>query len=127
MRAAIPGSDSPGVAKGAAGRPVPPPSGDAGDSGSRKGCGGVGIVIGGRRDGRGGAATPPPARAALGAAAAAATPKSSSIAPRSPIAITPPQTEQRARMPLIGTLAGSTRKIDPHSGQVTFMRADSPV
>ena len=36
--------------------------------------------------------------------------------------ITPPQTEQRARTPEGGTLAGSTRKIERQSGQLTFIR-----
>jgi hypothetical protein len=35
--------------------------------------------------------------------------------------MTPPQTEQRARTPVAGTLAGSTRKMERHSGQVTFI------
>jgi len=47
--------------------------------------------------------------------------KSFSIRPVEPIGITPPHTEQRARTPDTGTLAGSTRKTDPHSGQETFM------
>ena len=34
--------------------------------------------------------------------------------------ITPPHTEQRARTMLEGILAGSTRKIERHSGQETF-------
>jgi hypothetical protein len=37
--------------------------------------------------------------------------------------ITPPQTEHRARMPLAGTLLGSTRNTDRHSGQLTFIRS----
>ena len=47
--------------------------------------------------------------------------KSLSMPPVEPIGITPPHTEQRARTPETGTLAGSTRKTDPHSGQETFM------
>jgi len=35
--------------------------------------------------------------------------------------ITPPQTEQRALTPTVGTLAGSTRKIERQSGQLTFI------
>ena len=35
--------------------------------------------------------------------------------------ITPPQTEQRARTLAAGTLSGSTRKIERHSGHTTFM------
>jgi hypothetical protein len=34
--------------------------------------------------------------------------------------ITPPHTEHRARTPTVGTFDGSTRKIDRHSGHVTF-------
>jgi len=36
------------------------------------------------------------------------------------IVITPPQTEQRARIDVEGILLGSTRKIERHSGQETF-------
>jgi hypothetical protein len=86
------------------------------------GCGGVGIETGGRggsgadTDGRwrGGVA----ALCGIGADAV----KSSSMRPRSPIAITPPHTEQRARTPASGIFAGSTRNTELHSGQVTFMR-----
>lgn len=35
--------------------------------------------------------------------------------------ITPPQTEQRARTPVAGTFAGSTRKTERHSGQETVI------
>ncbi len=38
-----------------------------------------------------------------------------------PTEITPPHTEQRARTPAAGTFAGSTRKTDRHSGQLTFI------
>ena len=44
----------------------------------------------------------------------------------SPIAITPPHTEQRARTPPSGILAGSTRKIEPHSGQIAFIEFAVP-
>lgn len=37
------------------------------------------------------------------------------------IAMIPPHTEQRARTPLAGTLAGSTRKTDRQSGQDTVI------
>lgn len=37
------------------------------------------------------------------------------------IAITPPQTEHRARTLAAGTLSGSTRKTERHSGQTTFI------
>ena len=46
--------------------------------------------------------------------------KSSSIEAPSEIVMTPPQTEQRARIAVEGTLLGSTRKTDRHSGQDTF-------
>jgi hypothetical protein len=36
--------------------------------------------------------------------------------------MTPLHTEQRARTPFGGTLAGSTRKIDLQSGQLTFIQ-----
>ena len=36
--------------------------------------------------------------------------------------ITPPQIEQRARIAVPGNFAGSTRKTERHSGQVTFIR-----
>lgn len=39
------------------------------------------------------------------------------------IEITPPQTEQRARTPAGGTFAGSTRKIERQSGQLTFIHS----
>src|SRR5689334_10774672 len=37
--------------------------------------------------------------------------------------ITPLQTEHRARTPFGGTLAGSTRKIERQSGQLTFIHS----
>ena len=85
------------------------------------GCGGVGMVTGGR--GGNGDATGGRWRGGVGADAV----KSSSMRPRSPIAITPPHTEHRARTPASGILAGSTRNTELHSGQVTFMRWDSRV
>ena len=86
------------------------------------GCGGVGIDTGGR--GGSGAATDGRCRAGVcdGCGAGDDAVKSSSMRPRSPIAITPPHTEHRARTPASGILAGSTRKTELHSGQVTFMR-----
>jgi len=39
------------------------------------------------------------------------------------IEITPPHTEQRARTPVAGTLPGSTRNTERHSGQETVMRS----
>ncbi len=38
------------------------------------------------------------------------------------IAITPPHTEHRARTPVAGTFAGSTRNTDRHSGHATVIR-----
>jgi len=52
-------------------------------------------------------------------------PNSSSIEPAPPTVTTPPQTEQRARTPTRGTLSGSTRKTERHSGQDTFTRPPS--
>ena len=52
--------------------------------------------------------------------------KSSPMAPFFPIGITPPQTEQRARMPASGTRFGSTRKTVPHSPHRTFMAYPHP-
>jgi hypothetical protein len=86
------------------------------------GCGGVGIETGGR----GGSGADTDGRWRGGVAAVcdcgAEAVKSSSMRPRSPIAITPPHTEQRARTPASGIFAGSTRNTELHSGQVTFMR-----
>ena len=45
---------------------------------------------------------------------------SSSIDEPAEIVMTPPHTEQRARTVVEGTFAGSTRKIERHSGQETF-------
>jgi hypothetical protein len=89
------------------------------------GCGGVGIETGGRGDS--GAAIDGRWRAGVCADCGAGDEavKSSSMRPRSPMAITPPHTEQRARTPASGILAGSTRKTELHSGQVTFMRRRS--
>jgi hypothetical protein len=86
------------------------------------GCGGVGIETGGR--GGSGAETDGRWRAGVCAVCGegADAVKSSSIRPRSPMAITPPHTEQRARTPASGIFAGSTRNTELHSGQVTFMR-----
>jgi hypothetical protein len=88
---------------------------------ARDGCGGVGIVIAGRGGSGAGDAALCADRVALCAATGCGAAKSSSIRPRSPIAITPPHTEQRARTPASGIFAGSTRKMDPHSGQTTFI------
>jgi hypothetical protein len=109
-------------ADGAAGAAVPPPC-DA--KPACIGCGGVGIETGGRGDS--GAATDGRCRAGVceDCVAGDDAVKSSSMRPRSPMAITPPHTEQRARTPASGILAGSTRKTELHSGQVTFMRRRS--
>jgi hypothetical protein len=53
-------------------------------------------------------------------------PNSSAIDSSTPIFITPPHTEQRARTPREGTLEGSTRKIDRHSGHETFTSPPVP-
>jgi len=42
------------------------------------------------------------------------------------MAITPPQTEHRARTGVSGSFAGSIRNIDRHSGQVTFTASPPP-
>jgi len=39
------------------------------------------------------------------------------------IEMTPLHTEQRARTPVVGTFAGSTRKIERQSGQLTFIHS----
>ena len=89
------------------------------------GCGGVGIDTGGR----GGSGADTDGRWRGGVAAicgdGADAVKSSSMRPRSPMPITPPHTEQRARTPASGIFAGSTRNTELHSGQVTFMRRRS--
>ena len=86
-----------------------------------RGIGAGGIATGAEIRGSGGAATAaPPPDANMGAAIGCAK---SSFATAPPLtAITPPQTEQRVRTPACGTRAGSTRKTERHSGQVTFMR-----
>lgn len=60
----------------------------------------------------------PPPKAGTAAAALAGVMETGSVPPL--MAITPPQTEQRARTPVAGTLAGSTRNTERHSGQLTF-------
>ena len=89
------------------------------------GCGGVGIETGGR--GGSGAETDGRWRGGVAdvCGAGADAVKSSSMRPRSPMPITPPHTEHRARTPASGIFAGSTRKTELHSGQVTFMRRGS--
>ena len=58
---------------------------------------------------------------------AVATPANSARASMPPaIVITPPHTEHRARTRADGTFDGSTRKIDRHSGQETFMTSPPP-
>lgn len=80
-----------------------------------------GMATGAEIRGGGGAVTAvPPPDANMGAAIGWA--KSSFAISPPPTAITPPQTEQRVRTPACGTRAGSTRKTERHSGQVTFMR-----
>lgn len=72
------------------------------------------------RGGAGGAivAAPPPL-ANSGAFTGAA--KSAFDCAEPTTCMTPPHTEHRARTPPSGTRSGSTRKMDRHSGQVTFM------
>jgi len=65
-----------------------------------------------------GGATPAVPRALIAALGLAAN--SSSIELPAPTAMTPPQTEQRARTPAAGIFDGSTRKTDRHSGHETF-------
>src|SRR5207247_546664 len=48
--------------------------------------------------------------------------KSAAMCAAAEMAITPPHTEQRARTADPGTFAGSTRKTEWHSGQLTFIR-----
>ncbi len=55
-----------------------------------------------------------------GNATVASTAPAAGAALSSPMGMTPPHTEHRARVPLRGTRAGSTRKTDRHSGQTTF-------
>ena len=81
-------------------------------------CAGVGLAATGVATAE---AALPDAMRGVGEAAAPAPTKSSSMTPAAPIAMTPPQTEQRARTPACGTLAGSTRKTERHSGQEMFM------
>jgi hypothetical protein len=59
--------------------------------------------------------------AAFDGAAARGAAKSLPITPDDPMAITPPQTEHRARIPAAGILAGSTRKTELHSEHETFI------
>jgi len=56
-----------------------------------------------------------------GTGAAGATAKSDVDPESREIVITPPHTEQRARTLSAGSLSGSTRKTERHSGQTTFM------
>lgn len=58
---------------------------------------------------------------ATGAAAGAGAKSPRWSAPADTV-ITPPQIEQRARIAVPGNFAGSTRKTERHSGQVTFIR-----
>jgi hypothetical protein len=62
----------------------------------------------------------PPPKAGTAAAALAGVMDTGNVPPL--IAITPPHTLQRARTPVAGTLAGSTRNTERHSGQLTFTR-----
>jgi hypothetical protein len=71
----------------------------------------VAVAVAVERDGAG-------ARDAETSRAAGAN--SSSIELPAPIVMTPPHTEHRARSPIAGIFAGSTRNTDRHSGHETF-------
>lgn len=90
----------------------------------RVGAGGVAILGGG--GGAGARTTAGAVSVSTGADAACDTTgpalanageNSSSIELPTPIVMTPPHTEHRARTPMADTLSGSTRKTDRHSGQ----------
>ena len=88
--------------------------------------GAEGAAPGAAESGRRPAGAPPNAESRAGALAVApatapATAKSAFLAPADPTEITPPHTEHRARTPAGGTFAGSTLKIERHSGHATFM------
>lgn len=113
---------------GAAGR------GATGGAGAATGAGGAGgIGRGGTGAGAGGAgrigiagvgALPNVIGTGRGAVAPISAGVNSSTAPVPSFdtVITPPHTAQRARTSAPGTLAGSTRKTERHSGQATFTR-----
>ena len=109
-------------ARGAAGAAGCCRAGKGGISGGRdrttESIPGAGCVIGDRTN-------PGYDGAAAGAATAAGYPPRAGAA-CSPIAITPPHTEQRARTPPSGIFAGSTRKTDPHSWQIAFIASSTP-
>src|SRR5436305_1049634 len=77
------------------------------------GGGGGGAAIGGAATGEALAEAPAIAGWRDGA-------NSSSIELPAPTVMTPPHTEQRARMPAEGIFVGSTRKTERHSGHETF-------
>ncbi len=106
-----------GRAGGAAGAGARTGPENLGGCGAAGGAAGAGAAANGANAGRTGAGAGIPAPKPL-IAAAAFPPR---LEPESPIAITPPHTEHRARTPPNGILAGSTRKIEPHSGQMTFI------
>ncbi|HEU6452739.1 MAG TPA: hypothetical protein VFT57_15070 [Gemmatimonadaceae bacterium] len=117
------GATSPGRARGSCGI-----ARNGGAAGVRRAAEGISPGRIAPAPGGAGAATPTGGAAVAEGAAGAATvdgraasPKSSSMRPDSPIAITPPHTEQRARIPATGIFAGSTRKMVPHSGHPTFI------
>lgn len=61
----------------------------------------------------------PPGNAGTAAEAPIGVTDTGSVPPA--MAMTPPQTEQRARTPVAGTLAGSTRNTERHSGHETVI------
>jgi hypothetical protein len=90
--------------------------GAAGGEAARDGAGA------GARAGAGGAIVSPPKDGMPCRAGPAPTAANSSRASvPAPMVITPPHTEHRARTLVPGTLAGSTRNTERHSGQATFM------
>lgn len=110
-----------GPREGGRGGGADPPraAGDIGDGGAGIGATGAGL----------GAGLAPVRGAATGAAAAAATSAEPLplVAPSATTTMTPPQTEHRARTPPGGTRAGSTRKMDRHSGHVMFTIPPPPL
>ena len=102
--------------------------GGAGISAVRVGGAGGGAAAGGGVYGRGGAGLNGCDACADGAAAAGVTdraePEVGVVVPLGAgMGMTPLQTEHRARTPFGGTLAGSTRKIERQSGQLTFIHS----
>jgi hypothetical protein len=111
-------------AEGATGGPGVGAAGDAGAGGAWNEGTGAEAVPGGilaAGGGSGGAAE----GGASGRAAPAAAPTGSAGRPSRCTPNTAPQTEQRARTPASGTLAGSTRNTVAQLGHVTFIGSSS--